>query len=153
MDESAQVFISFKNLDADGKQTRDSQLAQEVHDFLAAQGLRVFFSNVSLERLGIAAYKKAIDDALDAARILIAVGTSGDKLDSQWVRYEWDSFFNDILSGVKPEGRVFAYVEDAPISSLPRALRQSQVFSNGPGALERLYNFVANALGDRKSVV
>lgn len=147
MNESAQVFISFKNLDPEGRQTRDSQLAQEVHDFLAAQGLRVFFSNVSLEKLGIAAYKKAIDDALDAVQILIAVGTSGENLDSQWVRYEWDSFFNDILSGVKPEGRVFVYVEGASISSLPRTLRQSQVFPHGPGAMDRLYNFIANALG------
>jgi len=37
----------------------------------------VFFSNVSLERLGVAAYKKAIDSALDSAKVLIAVGTSG----------------------------------------------------------------------------
>lgn len=55
--EVSQVFISFKNLDANGKPTRDSQLAQEVHDFLAAHGLRVFFSNVSLEKLGIAHFR------------------------------------------------------------------------------------------------
>lgn len=145
--ESPQVFISFKNLDSNGNPTRDSRLAQEVHDFLVAQGLRVFFSNVSLEKLGIAAYKRAIDGALDSAKVLIAVGTSGENLDSQWVRYEWDSFLNDILSGVKPEARLFGYVENTPISSLPRALRQSQVFEHGPGALERLFNFVANALG------
>ena len=142
-----QAFISFKNLDPNGKPTRDSQLAQEVHDFLVAQGLRVFFSNVSLEKLGVAAYKKAIDSALDSAKVLIAVGTSGEHLDSQWVRYEWDSFLNDILSGVKPEGRIFGYVENTAISSLPRALRQSQVFEHGPGAMERLFNFVANAVG------
>jgi len=29
------------------------------------------------------------------------VGTSDDNLDSQWVRYEWDSFFNDISSVMK----------------------------------------------------
>ncbi|MCL4694232.1 MAG: hypothetical protein KJ060_17190, partial [Candidatus Hydrogenedentes bacterium] len=59
-----QVFISFKNLESNGKPTRDGQLAKEVHDFLAGQGLRVFFSNVSLEKLGVAAYKRAIDSAL-----------------------------------------------------------------------------------------
>ncbi|MCC6795287.1 MAG: toll/interleukin-1 receptor domain-containing protein [Candidatus Hydrogenedentes bacterium] len=142
-----QIFISFKNFDTNGRPTRDSQLAREVHDFLAAQGLHVFFSNVSLEKLGIAAYKKAIDGALDSAKVLIAVGTSGEHLDSQWVRYEWDSFLNDILSGVKPNARIFGYVENTPISSLPRSLRQSQVFDHGPGTLERLFNFVANALG------
>jgi hypothetical protein len=144
-----QAFISFKNLDSDGKPTRDSQLAQEVHDFLVNQGVRVFFSNVSLEQLGVAAYKRAIDSALDSAKVLIAIGTSGEHLDSQWVRYEWDSFLNDILSGVKPDARIFGYVENTPISSLPRALRQSQVFEDGPGAMERLFNFVANALGTK----
>lgn len=97
-----EVFISFKNLDPDGKPTRDSELAKDIYDFLSAQGLRVFFSNVSLEKLGVAAYKKAIDSALDSAKVLIAVGISGENLDSQWVRYEWDSFLNDILSRVKP---------------------------------------------------
>ena len=29
------------------------------------------------------------------------MGTSDDNLDSQWVRYEWDSFFNDISSVMK----------------------------------------------------
>jgi len=145
--EDPEVFISFKNLGPDGRPTRDSELAKEIYDFLSTQGLRVFFSNVSLETLGVAAYKRAIDSALDSAKVLVAVGTSGENLDSQWVRYEWDSFLNDILSGVKPEGRIFGYVEDTPISSLPRSLRQSQVFEHGPGAMERLFNFVANAVG------
>jgi hypothetical protein len=147
MESGVKIFISFKNLDPTGKSTRDSVLALEVYEFLVAQGLKVFFSNVSLENLGFAAFKKAIDEALGQAQILIAVGTSGENLESQWVRYEWDSFANDILSDYKPEGRIFVYVENTSISSLPRALRQSQVFVHGPGSLERLYNFIANALG------
>ena len=54
--------------------------------------------------------------------------------------------FNDILSGVKPDGRVFVYVEGCEPRSLPRALRQSQVFARADGGLEKLANFVANAL-------
>ena len=134
------VFISFKNLSADGTPSRDSHLASELYRFLSAKGLTVFFSNISLEKLGTAQYKKAIDAALDAAHTLVAVGTSGANLDSQWVRYEWDSFFNDILSGLKPQGRVFAYIEGTDIGALPRALRQSQTFTHGPGSLEQVYN-------------
>ena len=77
------IFISFKNLNVDGKQTRDSELAQEIHFFFVAQGLNVFFSNISLQKLSVSAYKKEIDNALDSAKILIAVGTSGENLDSQ----------------------------------------------------------------------
>jgi hypothetical protein len=144
---SPDIFISFKNLDDQGVPTRDSALAREVYDYLTERGLIVFLSSVSLERLGVAAYTRAIDSALDAARVLVAVGTSNANLDSQWVRYEWNSFFNDTLSGIKPDGRLFTYVEGLSPRDLPRALRQVEVFVHGASSLERLYNFISNALG------
>lgn len=140
------VFISFKNLLPDGTPTRDSVIAREVYDFLEQKALSVFLSNVSLERLGISEYKRAIDDALDVAGVMVAVGTSREHLEWRWVRYEWDSFFNDILSGFKPSGRVFAFIEGMRILDLPRSLRQAQTFVNEPGALDALFNFISNAL-------
>jgi hypothetical protein len=144
------VFLSHKNLDPSGEPSRDAALAREVYDNLSGQGLRVFFSKVSLEQLGVAAYKQAIDDALDSAQVLVAVGRSAENLESQWVRYEWESFFNDILSGRKPKGRVFSYVAEVSLNDLPRTLRQNQVIFHKPGSQGRsqrlLYNFIANAL-------
>ncbi len=147
MSERFQVFISFKHLDGNGNETPDSHHAREIHRYFTDNDISAFLSTVSLEELGIAAYKKAIDDALDSARVLVAVGTSKQNLDSEWVRYEWDSFFNDILSGIKPEGRVFTYHHGVDLSSLPRALRQTQCIEHGPESLDRLYRFVAHALG------
>jgi hypothetical protein len=141
------VFISFKNFAEDGTPTRDSVLAQQLYEFLQSRGLKVFFSNTSLESLGIAAFKKAIDDALDSAQILVAVGTSQENLEAQWVRYEWDSFFSDILSGNKPKGRVFTYIENLAPSLLPRTLRNMQAIVHGSAPFERLYNFIVNGLG------
>jgi hypothetical protein len=141
------VFISFKNSNADGTPTRDSEIAREVYNFLYKNGLSVFMSQISLEETGIDQYKRAIDEALDHADTLVAIGTSCDHLNSQWVRYEWDSFYNDILSGLKPKGRVFVFIEGVEVSSLPRSLRQCQTFSNTPGAIVRLYNFIVAALG------
>ena len=43
------VFISYKELDANGERTRDSVLAQDIYYQLTEQGRRVFFSRVSLE--------------------------------------------------------------------------------------------------------
>lgn len=145
MSEEHDVFICFKNLDERGRRTEDAALAQDVHDFLAARDFRVFFSNVSLEKLGVSAYKKAIDRALDSARVLVAVGTSAANLNAEWVRYEWDSFFSDVLSGAKPEGRVFVYTRGVDLKDLPRTLRQSQAIKHAPGSLELLFNFIANA--------
>lgn len=140
------VFLSHKNLDSGGQPTRDAALAREVHDHLAGQGLRVFLSAVSLEKLGAASYKKAIDEALDSAQVLVVIGTSTEHLESQWVRYEWESFFSDILSGLKPKGRVFSYVAGVDVNALPRTLRQNQAIVHQAGSLGLLYNFIANAL-------
>lgn len=89
---TSRALTSFKNLNLDGKPTRDSELASEVYDFISGSGFA-------------------------------------------GVRYEWDSFVNDILSGVKPDGQIFGYVENTSISSLPRALRPSKVFEPGLGQI------------------
>ena len=80
-----------------------------------------------LEAMGAAEYKGTIDDALDEAAVLVAVGTSPENLNSRWVRYEWDSFFNDVISGIKPEGKVFSLISSFEPAQLPRALRQTQL--------------------------
>lgn len=140
-------------MDGNGQRTRDNILAEELYHGLTSRGLRVFFSNISLEQHGVAAYKKAIDDALDRTRVLVAVGTSEPNLNSQWVRYEWDSFFNDILAGMKPEGKVFAYTENVKTRELPRALRQTQCIEHEPGAVNRLYNFIVNSSAPARGLI
>jgi len=146
------VFISFKNSDENGRQTIESVTAKRLYDFLKAQGLRVFFSNVELEFSGKAQYTKAIDEALDSSQFLIAVGSSYDNLNSQWVRYEWESFLNDIRSGIKPDAEVYVVCEGMKIHELPRALRQQQAFfADEPGSFEKLCNFIKNAQGAKDS--
>ena len=140
------VFLSCKNLGPDGKPTRDSVLAGDIYQYLFARNLSVFLSTFELEAQGVSAYKQAIDAALDASQVLVAIGTSTQNLESGWVRYEWDGFFNDIISGVKPHGRVFSYIDGVEVKSLPRALRQSQAIVHGDGSLEVLYRYAANAL-------
>lgn len=147
MSSTCEVFISFKNTDAHGAPSAESAIAQELFNQLERQRLKVFFSNVSLEQMGASDFRRAIDDALDAAKILIVVGTTHENINSEWVRYEWSSFHNDILSGVKPDGKLFVYVKDIPFQDLPRLLRQAQVFSHQPNAMASLCNFVENALG------
>lgn len=145
-EQSWQIFICAKRLDSNGEPTRDSELAKGLYDFLRGEGFRTFLSIYSLEQLGTPAYKSAIDAALDQADVLIAVGTSAQHLNSHWVKYEWDSFINDIISDLKPDGRVFVYVEGVAPAELPRPLRQSETFQHGPEAAERLANFIRNAI-------
>lgn len=150
MNRQFDVFLSFKNLDDRKKPTRDSHISAELYKFLTEKGLSVFQSNIVLEELGEAAFKKAIDRALDSAKVLVAIGTSSENLESEWVRYEWDSFYSDILNGIKPEGKLFTYIEGVRIKALPRTLRQTQTLVHGPGSIRKLYNFISNALKIRR---
>lgn len=150
--QDVQVFISVKHLDEQGAPTRDSEIARELHEALEARGLSSFLSMVSLEQMGAAEYKGAIDDALDHAEVLVAVGTSPENLASRWVRYEWDSFFNDIISGIKEEGKVFSLISSFPPNKLPRALRQNQTFDYEQAGISYLCSFLSNALDLKQAI-
>jgi len=140
-----QVFISHKNSNEDGFRTRDAEIAAEIYELLEEHSISVFMSEFSLEQLGESEYKTAIDKALDVAEMMIVVGTSRENLESRWVRYEWDSFINDIISGIKPRGKVFTYIEKAEAKDLPRSLRQTQTFHHSEQGKSRLLRFVENA--------
>ena len=147
MDKKYTIFISFKNSDEMGKKTKDSELAEKCYRYLTNKGIDTFFSNIELTFIGKAQYSEVIDGALDSARFLIAVGCSHDNLNSRWVRYEWESFINDIRSGIKPEAEVFVLYQDMAISELPRALRQQQAFNADDNeSFEKLYGFILSIL-------
>jgi hypothetical protein len=138
------VFISFKNKDSDGKSTHDAKMASDLYEFLTAGDVRVFMSNVSLEELGASKFKEAIDAALDAATVLIVVATSAENVDSRWVKYEWNSFSQDILAKVKPDGQVFTYLNGVSPKELPINLRHVQSFEEGGEGLAKLHRFLKN---------
>jgi formylglycine-generating enzyme required for sulfatase activity len=138
------VFLSFNYYGPDGTPTPDAALAKEVFDYLRAKRVRVA-SKYSFKKRGAAASQSAIDDALESAQVLVAIGTSLENLDSPWVRYEWESFSSDIRSELKPEGRVLSYVSGVDVDRLPRALRlNGAIVHDPPGSLDRLYNLILN---------
>jgi len=145
MESNYTVFISAKNLDDAGNPTEDLRIAHALWDFLTGEGFRVFFSNVSLEKMGVSAYTEAIDDALDRAKVLVVVCSAASHVKSKWVRYEWDSFLNDIRSGMKPDGHVFVYLVNESIQTLPRGLRHTQCIEHGEDGFATLKRFIANA--------
>ena len=92
-EEPYDVFISYKELnDADGQRTEASVLAQEIYDALTKEGVRVFFSRISLEdKLG-ADYEPYIYAALRSAKVLLLVATDPAQCDAVWVRNEWSRY-------------------------------------------------------------
>ena len=140
------IFISFKNTDSDGLETKDVATATELYQQLTAQGLRAFFSNVILQEQGAAAYKNAIESALDEARVLVAIATSTEYLNSKWVSYERESFHNDILSGRKTDACIVPYLQNVHDLDVPRSLRNYQTFQIGQNAVSEVVDFIKHFL-------
>lgn len=136
-----QVFLSYKNTDAEGKITQDAILAENLYEELSQRGIKAFYSSQSIKRLGEAHYKIAIDKALDEALVLVAVGTSTENLNSNWVNYEWDSFYGDILSGRK-DGQVLSFIDGMKATDLPRTLRRCQSFNKAESSVEDVCDFI-----------
>ena len=128
------VFISVASEDYD--------VARDVCFALEEQGINVFFSDTSIDRLGNAEYKRVIDDALEQCRHLVVVTSSKAHAEKKWVRYEWDAFAVEQLSGRK-SGNLFTFVcKGCPISALPLTLRQKQVFA-WPNEASRMFTYLS----------
>ena len=131
-----QVFISFKMHDEWGELTKDYFMAKKLYEALRAEHIQAFFSDISLLTAARADYKRKIDEELDNAVILVVVTTSVQHANSNWVRYEWDSFYNDILSE-KKKGELLSLVDSIEIHDLPRTLRQTQSFLYGDDGIQK----------------
>lgn len=138
------VFISYKS-SINGIPTMDSKMAEELYEELMNVGINTFFAGKTLLKYGTDEYKEHIDNELDNCIILVVVGTSVENIASRWVKYEWDSFYMDILNGCKM-GKVFTYVDGINPHLLPRALRRVQSFDKNKATLSTIVEFVKNAI-------
>ena len=95
------VFICYKETDAQGRRTRDSVLAAELYRELTQEGFKVFFSKITLEdKLG-EAYEPYIFAALHSAKAMVVIGTKPEYLNAVWVRNEWSRYLSLIKGGAK----------------------------------------------------
>lgn len=115
---NCQVFISHRS--------QDAQVARDLYNYLAKNGLAVFFSTETLARLGVSDFVDAVNTALDCARCMVVLGTRPEYFFSGWVKYEWSSFLNEILSGRK-KGELFPFVGQVEHGQLPYSLRSRQI--------------------------
>lgn len=144
------VFISFKNSGRSGKPTPDALVARKVHEALKSAGIGAFFSEESLAEKGTGQFSKAIESALDSAKVLILVASCREHIESRWVEAEWDSFLQDVRSGHK-EGELFILnCGDLKPAELPLFLRRQQMFRESD--LEKMLSFVSNAMAPQANL-
>ena len=140
------VFISYKYHNDNDEILPDYYMAKKLYEELTKLGISVFFSDHSISELAASDYKKLIDSSLDSAKMLIVVATEPDHCESNWVRYEWDSFYNDILSGQK-EGCLISYLDTEDIRKFPRTIRNLQSFKQNEDGLNNIIKFVCSYFG------
>ena len=107
------VFICYKETDANGRRTQDSVLAQELYYGLTNEGFKVFFSRITLEdKLG-SAYEPYIFAALNSAKVMVVLGTKSEYFNAVWVKNEWSRYLSLIKQG-KQKTLIPAYKDVDP---------------------------------------
>ena len=100
-EEPFDVFICYKETDANGRRTPDSVLAQDIYFQLKQEGFKVFFARITLEdKLG-SAYEPYIFAALNSAKVMVVVGTKPEYFNAVWVKNEWSRYLSLIKKGDK----------------------------------------------------
>jgi len=100
-EEPFDVFICYKEKDANGQRTHDSVYANELYHELTQQGFKVFFARITLEdKLGTA-YEPYIFAALNSAKVMVVLGTKPEYFNATWVRNEWSRYLALIKNGEK----------------------------------------------------
>ncbi len=88
------VFICYKETDANGQRTHDSQWAQDIYYGLTEQGYKLFFSRITLEdKLG-QQYEPYIFAALNSAKVMVVVGSRPEYFNAVWVKNEWSRYLS-----------------------------------------------------------
>ena len=95
-EESYDVFICYKETDANGERTPDSVIANDIYYQLTQEGFKVFYAAITLEgKLG-SAYEPIIFAALNSAKVMLAIGTKPEYFNAVWVKNEWSRFLKII---------------------------------------------------------
>lgn len=100
-EEPYDIFICYKETDANGNRTVDSVMAQSIYDLLNDKGYRVFFSRITLEEKIGSEYEPYIFAALNSAKIMLVFGTDYEYFNAVWVKNEWNRFLQLIAKGEK----------------------------------------------------
>lgn len=112
------VFISSKS--------EDYPHARKAAEVLRKAGLRVFFSEDELRRMGKSDYYDAIDNVLEGTRHMVVVTSSRKHVESPWVKKEWQTYLTEKLSGRKSGNLVTLLCGNMRVGDLPIGLRQHE---------------------------
>ena len=146
------IFICYKETDAQGERTIDSVIAQDVYTALTEKGYRVFFARISLEdKLG-SEYEPYIFSALNSAKVMLVFGTKYEHFHAVWVKNEWSRFLQLIEKGEKKS--LIPCFKGIDAYDMPKEFAKLQAQDMGKvGALQDLLRGIEKILGAEKTTV
>jgi hypothetical protein len=74
---------------------------------------------------------------------MVVVTSSPENVRSSWVTAEWGLFVNEKRSARKTGNLITVIIGDMRIADLPPTLRYYEVIPDGPGAFEKVLNYVS----------
>ncbi|MBQ8356404.1 MAG: leucine-rich repeat protein [Clostridia bacterium] len=86
-----EIFICFKKSAADGGNTPDCALANDLYNEFA-KDYRIFFSERSLKNVVVRDFEPNIYYGLYTAKVMLLLCSQKDYIESQWVKNEWSRF-------------------------------------------------------------
>lgn len=139
------IFICYKETDANGRRTEDSVIAAQLYKDLTAEGWRVFFSRVTLEDKAGTAFEPYIFAALNSAKIMLAVGTKPEHFNAVWTRNEWSRFLT--LTADDPEKTLAVLYKGMLPAQLPEEFAHLRRFDiSAPGFYDELIHGIRKTL-------
>ena len=142
------IFISYKEKDANGERTEDSVIAQDIYKALTEEGYRVFFSRISLESKLGTEYEPYIFAALNSARVMLVVGTDYENFEAVWVKNEWSRFLKLTASGEKKT--LIPVFKNMDAYDMPKEFSKFAAQDMGKvGAMQDLLHGVEKLLGKK----
>lgn len=129
-EEPFDIFICYKETDENGNRTPDSVLAYDLYHLLSKEGLKVFFSRVTLEdKLGTA-YEPYIFAALSTAKVMVVMGTKPEYFNAVWVKNEWSRYLK-LVEQSKGQKVIIPAYRDMDPYDLPDELSHLQALDMG----------------------
>ncbi len=150
-EEPFDVFICYKETDANGRRTRDSVDATDLYYQLKNEGFKVFFAKITLEdKLGVE-YEPYIFAALNSAKVMVVLGSKQEYFNAVWVKNEWSRYLALVKKAGGKKMLIPAYRDMDPYD-LPDEFSHLQAQDMSKlGFMQDLVRGIKKILGENKS--
>ena len=135
------VFISFKDSDENGNDTKDKVIAHELYVYLTSKNLKVFFSSETFVQHGTDKWRSELEKAMNASKVFISLGTKKSYMLSSYLL--WERTFFSALRATDDSRVMYSYI--APpmtLDELPDDMKTMSAFT--PNNQEKLYQYIYN---------